>query len=96
MTSLRYQMIEVSFPKSLVQTVDSELLATALASPCVRPATQHVGDAWLGEAGAPVLQVTSSIIIEEPNYVLNPKHPKFDHITIGASKPFTFDPRLMG
>lgn len=96
MTALKYQMIEVSFPKTLVQTIDIEPLGTALASPSLHPATQHAGDTWLTEAHAPVLQVTSSIITEEPNYVLNPKHPKFDRITIGASKPFAFDPRLLG
>jgi len=96
MTTLQYQMIEVSFPTSLVQTIDLEPLAAALASPAVSPATQHAGDAWLAEARAPVLQVTSSIITEEPNYVLNPKHPKFARIKIGTSKPFAFDPRLLG
>lgn len=96
MTALKYQMIEVSFPKTLVQMIDIEPLGAALTSPSVHPATQHAGDAWLTEASTPVLQVTSSIITEEPNYVLNPKHPKFDHITIGASKPFAFDPRLLG
>ena len=96
MTALKYQMIEVSFPKTLVQEIDIEPLAAALISPCVQTATQHAGDAWLPEARAPVLQVSSSIITEEPNYVLNPKHPKFARIQIGASKPFAFDPRLLG
>jgi RES domain-containing protein len=95
MAALRYQMIEVSFPSSLIQQIDSEPLAEALASPSVRPATQHTGDAWLSDAGSPVLQVTSSIISEEPNYVLNPKHPKFARIKIGEARPFAFDPRLL-
>lgn len=95
MTALKYQMIEVSFPKTLVQRIDIEPLTTALTSPSVQPATQRAGDAWLTEARAPVLQVYSSIITEEPNYVLNPKHPQFARIAIGTSKPFAFDPRLL-
>ena len=90
-----YQMIEVTFPASLVQTIELEPLAEALASPSVQPATQHAGDAWLTEAAAPVLQVASSIINEEPNYVLNPRHPKFDRLKIGEAQPFAFDPRLL-
>lgn len=96
MTTLKYQMIEVSFPKALVQTIDIEPLAAALTSAAVQPTTQNAGDAWLTEARAPVLQVTSSIIPEEPNYVLNPRHPQFTRIKIGTSKPFAFDPRLLG
>ena len=96
MTALRYQMIEVSLPSSLVQQVDIAPLASALTSASVQSATQHAGDAWLTEARSPALQVTSSIITEEPNYVLNPKHPQFDRIKIGTSKPFAFDPRLIG
>ena len=95
MATLRYQMIEVSFPASLVQQIDIDPLTEALTSPCVLPATQHAGDTWLTDAQAPVLQVYSSIISEEPNYVLNPRHPKFDRLTIGEAKPFAFDPRLL-
>ncbi len=96
LAALRYQMIEVFFPASLVQQIDIEPLAAALVSPCVLPATQHAGDAWLSDVGSPVLQVTSSIISEEPNYVLNPKHPKFTRLKISAARPFAFDPRLLG
>jgi len=95
MAALRYQMIEVSFPPSLVQSIDLAALGEALTSPSVQPATQHAGDAWLNEAAAPVLQVCSAIISEEPNYVLNPKHPNFSKIKIGAARPFAFNPRLI-
>jgi RES domain-containing protein len=95
MAAQQYQIIEVSFPTRLVQEIDIQPLATALASPCVLPATQHAGDAWLTAARAPVLKVYSSIIAEEPNYVLNPKHPQFDHIKIGTARPFAFAPQLL-
>ena len=93
--ALRYQMIEVSFPPSLVQSIDLAPLGDALTSPSVRPATQHAGDTWLNEAAAPVLQVASTVIPEEPNYLLNPKHPNFSEIKIGVARPFAVDPRLI-
>ena len=31
---------------------------------------------------------------EEYNYLLNPTHPDFEKITIGASTKYRFDPRL--
>ena len=95
MASLQYQMIEVTFPASLVQAIDIQPLAAALGSPSVLPASQHAGDTWLAKASSPVLQIYSSIISEEPNYLLNPKHPKFDHIQIGDARTFAFDPRLL-
>jgi RES domain-containing protein len=54
---------------SLVQSIDLAECATHHAA--------HAGDTWLNEAAAPVLQVVSTVLPEEPNYVLNPKHPNF-------------------
>ena len=58
-------------------------------------ATQRAGDTWLNEAEAPVLQVVSTVLSEEPNYVLNPKNPNFSKIKIGAARLLAFDPRLI-
>ena len=60
----------------------------------VSPRTQSVSAAWLARGAQPVLEVRSAIIPEEPNYLLNPRHPKFDRIKIGKAEPFAFDPRL--
>ncbi|CAA6678667.1 MULTISPECIES: RES family NAD+ phosphorylase [unclassified Lentimonas] len=95
MVAQQYQMIEVTFPANLVQEIDITPLAAALASPSILPATQQAGDAWLTESSAPVLKVYSSIISEEPNYVLNPKHPEFARITIGDARPLALDPPLI-
>lgn len=92
--TVRYARFAVSFPAQLVTTADLDNLHEALVSPMISPHTQAVGQAWL-EAGAyPVLEVRSAIIPEEPNYLLNPRHPKFSAIKIGKSEPFAFDPRL--
>jgi RES domain-containing protein len=52
------------------------------------------GCAWLDRAETAVLAVPSAIIPAETNYLLNPAHPDFAKLVIGAPAPFAFDPRL--
>jgi len=91
-----YVLFEVSFPKSFVTEIDLAPFGTALRSTTILPDTRTAGDAWLARGSAPVLRVASAIIPEEPNYLLNPAHPKFPRIEIGPARGFAFDPRLLG
>ncbi|MGZ0709074.1 RES family NAD+ phosphorylase [Coraliomargarita sp. W4R53] len=92
---VRYVRYPVTFPKQVVEVADLTGVADALSSLMVSPRTQAVGKAWFERASHPVLEVRSAIIPEEPNYLLNPQHPKFDRIKIGKAEPFGFDPRLI-
>lgn len=56
--------------------------------------TRDLGARWVAEARSPVLAVPSAVIQIETNYILNPRHPDFGKIRIGAARPFRFDPRL--
>ena len=58
------------------------------------PFTQSVGENWLKENKAAVLQVPSSIVEEDVNYLLNPLHPDFKDIRLLKSEPFIFDKRI--
>jgi RES domain-containing protein len=55
---------------------------------------QNIGEKWIRENQSPILQVPSSIIEEEVNYLLNPKHPDFSKIKLIKSQPFVFDKRI--
>lgn len=92
---LGYVRFPVSFKPSLVQAITTIGLEASIRSPVVTPETQAVGDEWLRHGRKPVLKVPSAIIPEEFNYLLNPAHPKFDQIEIGAAEGFAFDPRLV-
>jgi RES domain-containing protein len=95
---VRYVRYEVTFPKQLVEVAEVDgaaEVAAALSSLIVSPRTQAVGRDWLERASQPVLEVRSAIIPEEPNYLLNPRHAKFDQIKIGKAEGFAFDPRLI-
>ena len=56
--------------------------------------TQHIGQAWIRENESVILQVPSSIIDEEVNYLLNPDHRDFEQIKVIKIQPFVFDKRL--
>jgi RES domain-containing protein len=55
---------------------------------------REIGENWLRRAEAACLRVPSAIVPEESNYLLNPRHPDFDKLTIGPAEPFNFDRRL--
>jgi RES domain-containing protein len=90
----RYVRFEVTFSSQLMETVKLSGVGDSLDSLIVSPRTQATGDRWLREGKRPILQIRSAVIPEEPNYLLNPLHPKFDRIKIGKAAPFAFDPRL--
>lgn len=56
--------------------------------------TRKFGSAWTDEARSAVLRVPSAVVPGEFNYLLNPGHPDFKQVKIGAALPFYFDPRL--
>jgi RES domain-containing protein len=89
---LDYVRFPVRFKSALVERAPVAGLATFVHSPVVAPETQTVGDDWHKEGRKPVLEVPSAIIPEEYNYLLNPAHPKFDQIEIGAVERFAINP----
>lgn len=56
--------------------------------------TQAIGNKWVKDANSVVLQVPSSIVPSEHNYLLNPKHEDFKKIKLVALEPFVFDERI--
>lgn len=56
--------------------------------------TQYIGDEFVKENGAAVLKVPSSIVHNEFNYLINPKHPDSEMICIVSTTPFIFDRRF--
>jgi RES domain-containing protein len=57
-------------------------------------ACQILGNAWLRAGESAVLRVSSAIIADEWNYLLNPAHPDFQRIQLTRSDSFIFDPRI--
>lgn len=58
------------------------------------PFTQSLGEKWLRENKTAVMEVPSSIIEEEINYLINPLHSDFKFIELIKTDPFAFDQRI--
>ena len=56
--------------------------------------TQLIGDKWLGESASALLRVPSAITPETWNWVLNPRHPDANKVTIIAKGKHPYDRRL--
>jgi RES domain-containing protein len=55
---------------------------------------QKLGENWLLEGRSAILSVPSTVLDVERNFVLNPRHPDFPKIQIGAKQELNLDPRL--
>ena len=58
-------------------------------------ALARLGAAWAVEANSLLLEVPSAVVPPETNFVLNPRHPEFGSLEIGAAEPFDLDARLL-
>ncbi len=58
------------------------------------PFTQNLGEKWIDAGQTSVLQVPSSIVEDEVNYLINPLHTDFKRIKLIKTQPFVFDNRI--
>ena len=56
---------------------------------------KEIGDLWVNSQTSAVLSVSSAVIPEEKNYLLNPNHPEFQRIIFNQPQEFKLDPRLV-
>jgi RES domain-containing protein len=89
-----YVLIPATFPDHAVTRLAPEILPADWRAYPGPAALQTLGDAWIGNQASLVLQVPSAIIPEEPNFLINPRHPDAASLTIGAAEPFRFDLRF--
>jgi RES domain-containing protein len=90
-----FVLIPCEFGERLVAMVDRHALPAQWRRDPPPPELPTIGDAWIRRAQSVALAVPSAIIDEEINFLLNPAHPDFPKITIGAPQSFEFDERLI-
>jgi RES domain-containing protein len=59
-------------------------------------ASMRIGDEWVQRASSVALALPSLLSTSELNFLLNPNHPDFRRIKIGAPVEYRFDPRIIG
>jgi RES domain-containing protein len=90
----KYVLFEVSMDPSYVRDLDISTLPRNWKADPAPAKVQAIGDDWVAGGVSPVLCVPSTLVPGESNYLLNPRHPDFRKLRIGAMIPFQFDPRL--
>ena len=91
-----YSAVPIEIDESLVEPLEAASLPPRWQDHPPPPEAQAIGDGWVAEARSAALRVPSAIVPSEFNYVLNPGHPGFARLRIGAALPFPFDTRLTG
>lgn len=91
-----YSFVTAQFDEKLVLSVNEfrRLPPDWSASPAPLEVLQ-IGDDWAQELASPVLEVPTSVIPLEKNYLLNPAHPDFQKIVLNKAAKFIFDERLV-
>ena len=91
----RYVMIPARIPETLIERVDPSNLPPDWRELSARTELQQIGAMWVKTRTSAVLAVPSAIVPAETNYLLNPSHPDFAQIAIGARDEWETDPRLL-
>lgn len=91
----KYSFIPAQIPPGLILKIEDfrPLPKDWSASPAPL-ITQKIGDDWAKSGISAVLEVPTSIIPLEKNYLLNPLHPDYSQIILGTPEVFSFDARL--
>lgn len=91
----RYVMIPARIPETLIERVDAANLPPDWRELSARTELQQIGAMWARKRTSAVLAVPSAVVPAETNYLLNPSHPDFAQIALGARDEWETDPRLL-
>jgi RES domain-containing protein len=90
-----FSWASLEIPPEILETLPAESLAPGWNDSDSSRISRAIGDAWLGSMRSAALAVPSVVTPGEWNYLLNPAHPDFPKILIGAPQAFRPDSRLM-
>ncbi len=91
----KYKAFPLRWDRRLVETISVDKLPSDWRAYPAPPATKAIGDRWMREGRSAVVAVPSVLAPADRNFLLNPAHPKFGQIEIGAPIDFVFDHRLV-
>lgn len=89
-----FVVIPADVPDDAVESLSEPDLPEDWRALPARDGTRNRGTAWIASGASLALRVPSVVVPGELNVLLNPRHPDFPRVRIGAPLPFLFDPRL--
>lgn len=87
-------VVRASIPEKFIHMPPEIELPEKWAWTPVSKASQRYGDDWITKKEHAVLKIPSVVVPIEFNYVINPKHPDFDHISLSEPEPLPLDSRF--
>ncbi|MFU8813381.1 MAG: RES family NAD+ phosphorylase [Balneolaceae bacterium] len=91
----RFRIVEIEIPDLVsIQKIRADSLPEGWYKTGHYPTCRHIGDRWIEGGTSLLLEVPSSIIQEETNVLINPRHPEFSEVKIADIRKFRFDERL--
>lgn len=89
-----YVAIPLSIPYDAVEVLDRATLPADWQAWPQPASTRILGTRWFDSRRTLALIVPSVVVPHETNVLLNPQHPEFPRIEIGAPEPFPVDARF--
>ena len=81
-------------PERHLLVLEPAALPSGWRAPLWPPRAQALGVQWFDDADSVVLEVPSAIVPRQRNYLINPRHPLFEELSVTGPAPFEIDPRL--
>ena len=91
----RYVFFRATLSNSLVSKASEGDLPTEWDEHPPPSRSQEMGDQWAAQEESVALRVPSVVVPYSFNYLLNPAHPSFEEIEIGAAESLPVDNRLI-
>ncbi len=88
-----YVIFRVELPEGAITRLEPRDLPAGWDANPPSPAAQAIGARWVVSRFSLALQVPSTVIRPESNFLINPEHPDFGRLTISRPEPLLFDPR---
>jgi RES domain-containing protein len=92
----KYVLIPVEIEESLIVRVDRTSLPKNWRSDPGPVEVKSIGDEWAQSGKSVALCVPSTLVPDESNFLLNPRHAEFSTLRVGVAVGFQFDGRLGG
>lgn len=89
-----FQAFQIEFEENLLATVAAETLPFNWDTQPPPPSAQAIGNLWLEKRNSMALEVPSTLVPMESNYLINPSHPSFVGCKVTGPTPFVFDQRF--
>ncbi|NQV16864.1 RES family NAD+ phosphorylase, partial [bacterium] len=90
-----YSKLAIEVGEDRVSSITLAELPHGWDAPFPEAVLQRIGDKWLEAQQSLILQIPSSVIHEEHNYLINPLHPDFASLAISRLEPMPLDTRLV-